>query len=109
MTDIDDILTHWGEGRVMSLFAQSLTSDVQQRFYATFERASASPRMARALVQSLESMDVRPLLGALTCPTLVLHRTGDRVLPVWTGQMMAELIPGARFVELEGVDHAFWF
>jgi len=50
-------------------------------------------------------IDVRPALSAITAPTLVLHRSGDRLITVGNGRMLAEAIPGARFVELEGVDH----
>jgi class 3 adenylate cyclase len=104
-----EILEHWGEGRGMSLFAPSLTSDVRRRFYATFERASASPRMARALVEHVFAVDVRPVLGLVCCPTLVLHRREDRVINVEVGRRLAAAVPGARFRELEGEDHAFWF
>jgi class 3 adenylate cyclase len=104
-----DILEHWGEGRGMSLFAPSLKSEVQRRFYATFERAAASPRMARALVEHVFAVDVRPVLELVRCPTLVLHRRDDRVISVEVGRRLAQAVPGARFRELEGEDHAFWF
>jgi class 3 adenylate cyclase len=50
-------------------------------------------------------MDVRDILGAVHVPTLVLHRRGDRLIGVAGGRYLAEHIPGARFVELDGVDH----
>ena len=49
--------------------------------------------------------DVRELLPSVQCPTLVLHRTGDRDSRVDEGRHIAERIPRARFVELEGDDH----
>ena len=39
------------------------------------------------------------------CPTLVVHRSGDRVIPVEAGRYLAEHIPDAKFVELAGIDH----
>jgi len=104
-----DILGHWGEGRGMAMFAPSLDSEIQRRFYAIFERASASPRMARALVDHLATIDVRAALPTIQAPTLVLHREGDRVAPVWAGEQLAANIPGARLEVLPGDDHAFWF
>jgi class 3 adenylate cyclase len=104
-----DILEHWGEGRGMAMFAPSLDSDIQRRFYAIFERASASPRMARALVDHLMTIDVRAALPTIQAPTLVLHREGDRVAPLWAGEQLAQSIPGARLSILPGEDHAFWF
>ena len=50
--------------------------------------------------------DVRPVLPTIQAPTLVLHRNGDQFCPIAQGRYLAEHIPGARFVELPGVDHA---
>ena len=50
-------------------------------------------------------IDVRAVLPAISVPTLVLHRTGDQVVPIAAGRYMASQIPGARFVALEGRDH----
>ena len=50
-------------------------------------------------------IDVREILPTIRVPTLVLHRTGDRDARVEEGRYIAERIPGARFVELAGVDH----
>jgi pimeloyl-ACP methyl ester carboxylesterase len=68
-------------------------------------RASLSPAGARDLILMNSQADVRELLGSVQCPTLVLHRTGDRDSRVEEGRYIAEHIRGARFVELEGDDH----
>ena len=44
----------------------------------------------------------------IQAPTLVLHRADDRAVNVRAGRWLAEQIPGSRFVELEGNDHAPW-
>ena len=41
-------------------------------------------------------------------PTLVIHRTGDVTINVEGGRFLAANIPGARYVELPGVDHMPW-
>jgi hypothetical protein len=71
-------------------------------------RAGASPATAAQLYLACASSDVRPLLGRLRVPTLVLHRRGDRANPVEAGRDLAARIPGARFVELDGEDHLLW-
>jgi len=38
-------------------------------------------------------------------PTLVLHREGDLCLKVEEGRYVASHIPGAKYVELDGIDH----
>jgi hypothetical protein len=50
-------------------------------------------------------IDVRDVLGAVRAPTLVLHRRDDIDVHIEEGRYLAERIPGARFVELEGSDH----
>lgn len=49
--------------------------------------------------------DVQQILPAISCPTLVLHRTNDPFISIQHGRYLAEHIPSARMVELEGGDH----
>src|SRR5262249_11475818 len=51
---------------------------------------------------------VRPLLPKVSVPTLVMHRTGDRVVEVGNGHYLAERIPDARWVELTGDEFLLW-
>jgi pimeloyl-ACP methyl ester carboxylesterase len=53
-------------------------------------------------------IDVRNLLPLIRMPTLVIHRTGDRVCKIGEGRYVAEHIPGAQFVELPGDDHTVY-
>ena len=41
-------------------------------------------------------------------PTLVLHRRGDRTVPIGRGRELASLLPQARFVPLNGDSHLPW-
>jgi class 3 adenylate cyclase len=45
------------------------------------------------------------VLPAVRVPTLVLHGANDEIVPPEAARYMAGRIPGARFVELEGVGH----
>jgi class 3 adenylate cyclase len=78
------------------------------RQLAMFERMSASPGMFRATMESNLRIDVRPILPTLTAPTLVIHARED-VMPVQCGRYLADHIPGARYLEVDGADHAPWF
>jgi class 3 adenylate cyclase len=53
-------------------------------------------------------IDVRPALPLVHTPTLVVHRSGDRMVPVAHGRYLAEHIDDARLVELAGTDHFWW-
>jgi class 3 adenylate cyclase len=61
----------------------------------------------KGLVSNWE-IDARHVLPAIRVPTLVLHRTGDRVVRVEQGRCIAELIASAKYVELPGDDHTPW-
>lgn len=94
----------WGEEFDISSIAPNadaaLTSWLQRR-----GRASLSPAGARDLILMNSVADVRDVLGSVQCPTVVIHRTGDRDAHVEEGRYLAERIPGASFVELPGDDH----
>jgi pimeloyl-ACP methyl ester carboxylesterase/DNA-binding CsgD family transcriptional regulator len=79
--------------------------DSLKRWWARFLRMSASPAMAQGVIRMNTEIDVRGLLPELRVPTLVLHRTGDNWIVVEHGRYLADNIPGARYVELSGVDH----
>jgi class 3 adenylate cyclase len=51
---------------------------------------------------------VQPILPSIRVPTLVLGRQGDRLEPITTARYIADLIPGARLLELFGEDD-LWF
>jgi class 3 adenylate cyclase len=68
----------------------------------------ASPAAVSALVQMNAEIDVRAVLPNVNVPTLVLHRTGDRTIPVAAGRYVAERIPHATLRELPGDDHIPW-
>ena len=60
---------------------------------------------ARQLLAILASGDRSWQLRRLTAPTLVIHGTEDPLLPLAAGRETAELIPGSRLVEVEGMGH----
>jgi pimeloyl-ACP methyl ester carboxylesterase/class 3 adenylate cyclase len=93
----------WGSGAAASISAPSVRSIRQ---LAMFERMSASPGMARASFEAAFRTDVRPILPTITAPTLVIHAREDHAVPVQSGRYLADHIPGARYLEVEGVDHA---
>jgi class 3 adenylate cyclase len=95
----------WGTGATAKGMFPSVRS---MRQLAMFERMSASPGMLRATMESNLRIDVRPILPTLSAPTLVIHACEDTV-PVQFGRYLADHIPGARYLEVDGADHAPWF
>jgi pimeloyl-ACP methyl ester carboxylesterase/class 3 adenylate cyclase len=99
------VRSRWGSGAAASISVPSVRSIRQ---LAMCERMSASPGMARASFEAGFLIDVRPILPTLTVPTLVIHAREDPAVPVQGGRYLADHIPGARYLEVEGVDHAFF-
>jgi class 3 adenylate cyclase len=103
------IENHWGEGRFMSFFAPSRAADPAfARWWLRFERACMSPAMARKMLELNTQIDLRGLLPAIRVPTLVLHQRENPLIPIESGRELADLIPGARFVEAGGTDSYCW-
>ena len=94
----------WGSGEATKALLPSVRSIRQ---LAMMERMSASPGMARAALEAAFRIDVRPILPTITAPTLVIHAR-DEVVPVQEGQYIADHIPGARLLEVDGNDHVPW-
>jgi pimeloyl-ACP methyl ester carboxylesterase len=100
------LLEEWGGPVGLAERAPSMIDDEAFcEWWASYLRMGASPGAAVALTRMNAEIDVRDVLPSIKVPTLVLHRTGDRLLHVEEGRFIASRIPGARFVELPGVDH----
>jgi pimeloyl-ACP methyl ester carboxylesterase len=80
-----------------------------REWFARITRQSASPAMMALYMRANGSIDIRQLLQSIHVPTLVLHRAGDQLVPVGHGRYLAEHIPGAKYVELDGADHWPWW
>jgi class 3 adenylate cyclase len=99
----------WGGPAGLDWYAPSLKEDPQmQQMWGGFLRTGASPAAGLALLRMNEETDVRPALAAIHVPTLVLHRSGDRLIAVEHGRYLAEHIADAKLVESPGVDHIPW-
>ena len=102
------VVEQWGQGAIPRALAPSLAGDPEFADWAgRMERYSASPGTIRRMFDTIADTDVRHVLPTLSVPTLVMHRRDDSFLMVEHGRYLAEHIPGARYVELEGTDSIF--
>jgi pimeloyl-ACP methyl ester carboxylesterase len=78
---------HWGTGRVgAAFFPASQVNDDNLEDFAASEMASASPGAVIRLLEMDENIDVRAVLSTISVPTLVVHATGDTIVPsTWRG------------------------
>lgn len=88
----------------VSRFMPDATAE-QRRVFDDLQKATATPDMAARYLRAMFSLNVRELAKTIACPTLVLHVKGDQMIYFDQGRKLASLIPGARFVPLEGNNH----
>jgi DNA-binding SARP family transcriptional activator/pimeloyl-ACP methyl ester carboxylesterase len=106
---VEALINDWGGPACIESFAPGWALDVERRaWWARALRLAASPRTVKQVFEALKSIDVRPLLARIDCPTLILHRHGDKAVPVEHGRFLARQIPHAQWVELPGEDHWWW-
>lgn len=106
---VDLVRRSWGVGgRVMSdVFFPDATPD-EQHAYLRHQRASGSSEAAAAALAEVYSVDASAAAGAVRAPTLVMHRRGDRAIPLPLGAATAAAIPDAELRVLDGSAHHPW-
>ena len=106
---LESIEREWGGPVGIDTRAPTLEHDERFRaWWARMLRQGATPATAQALTRMNSEIDVRNILPSIRVPTLILHATGDRTLPISGSRYMAERIPNAKFVELPTKDHLPW-
>src|SRR5215468_2540652 len=104
--DIAAMEKTWGGPFELGDGAPSVANDeAAQAWFGAYLRYSASLSAAKAVMKLNFEMDVRAVLPTIQVPTLVVHRQGDRWVPLAHGRYLAEHIPGARLAVLLGEDH----
>jgi pimeloyl-ACP methyl ester carboxylesterase len=68
-------------------------------------RFASSPGALESLHQMNKEIDIRPVLPAVRVPTLILHGSEDKIVPVEVARYMASRMPTARVLEMQGVGH----
>ena len=99
----------WGDPGVFGYLVPSRASDrVFQSWLERYQRLSASPRAAAALMTMNTQINVTSVLPSIRVPTLLLYRVDDPDVKIEEGRYIASMIPNSKLVELPGADHGFW-
>lgn len=101
----------WGREEMVKLAMPSRAQDTNfLRIAARFQRASATPHVAKQQFEHFFSTDVRELLPRVRCPVLVMYRKN---YPFLNAEAQAEYLTknlfNARSVAMEGADALFAF
>jgi pimeloyl-ACP methyl ester carboxylesterase/DNA-binding CsgD family transcriptional regulator len=106
---VDRVVAHWGTGVSVGADGPTMSGNPRYRAWAAcLERHTISPGDFAEAARASLFYDLRPLLSSIRAPTLVLHRRGDQAVPVRNGRHLAQHIPDAAFVELDGVEHTYF-
>ena len=107
---IDMIRLGWGKDNpafrsvFSSLFMPSAPAS-QIDAFNELQRLSTSAENAARFERAFYEIDVSPIAGQVTAPTLVLHSRRDAMVPFDEGRDFAAAIPGAGFVPLDSDNH----
>jgi pimeloyl-ACP methyl ester carboxylesterase/DNA-binding CsgD family transcriptional regulator len=106
---VDFVRTNWPLAAQMfaGLMAPHASGD-EIAALSRYQRRSAEAEVAAALLELDLTTDAASSLPTVTAPALVLHRRGDRAVPMRHGRELASLLPNARFVTLSGDSHLPW-
>lgn len=118
------IESEWPDSVDPAVPAPSLAADDNnRRWWQTYMRQSASPGAAIALLRMNSQIDVRDVLPTICVRTLIplpprarfghgaaaWRQVGaDVITPTSEARFLAAHVPGARLVELPGIDHLPW-
>jgi class 3 adenylate cyclase len=94
------VAREWGHGFLAGAFKTH--TDEQRPEIAQLERLAGTPPVVAALMRALLATDVRATLPAVSVPTLVIHYQEHPVWPIEGARLLAERIPNARIIELQG-------
>ena len=106
---LDYIETSWGSGKSFVAFAPSKKGDTEfLRWWGRWERFGGSPSAVMSLMRMNSEINIDNILPSVRVPSLILHRTEDPTVSIHAGRFLAEHIPHAKLVELDGPDHICW-
>jgi 3-oxoadipate enol-lactonase len=117
--DAGPLLEAFGSGELDRVFKAAYEVNLSPGFRAEESHYAEFTAMAGALparhttvqlqIQAIGGHDVQARLAEIAAPTLVIHGTADKMIPVANGELIASLIPGARLELFEDVGHMFWW
>ena len=96
---------HGTTGDVINFTAPSVADDARfRRWWVKFQRSTMSPAMLATGYRWQTEVDVTAVLPTISVPTIVIHRKDNLYHRVAFGRYIADNIPDAEWVELEGAD-----
>lgn len=88
----------------VGMVSSPVSDEVVDLAWMTAMQAGLRPTLAAA--KAFATTDFRPDLASFTVPTLVIHGTGDKTVPIdATARAVAKAVPQATLIEYDGAPH----
>ena len=101
---------NWGDGTAMRFLigAGAPNDPAIDELFARYERSAATPGAAQAVLRRAYATDCRPIMDAITVPTLLVAHSGDPVTSIELVRETAAGITGAKLIETDASSHWSW-
>jgi len=91
----------------VGIMSSPVSDETLDLAWATAMQAGLRPTLGAA--KAFASTDFRPDLASFTVPTLVIHGTSDKTVPIAaTARAVAKAVPTARLIEYDGEPHGLF-
>ncbi|MEZ0235699.1 MAG: adenylate/guanylate cyclase domain-containing protein [Actinomycetota bacterium] len=77
-------------------------------WFRRYNRSASSGIRIDDFIKENTHWDIRDLLPAIEVPVLVMHRTGNTILPIRNARALVAALPNARLAEIEGTGTAIF-
>lgn len=106
---MEQALAQWGSGSNLGIFVPALGEvEAAKRQFGKLQRACCSPAAMRKYFEMNLGIDIRFVLPSVQQPTLVLHHSDDRQVPIENARYLVEHLPNGTFADCGPGGHYFW-
>lgn len=101
---------NWGQPVGFDEAAPSMMDNkAASEWWGSYIRNSASPKTAELITRLNAKIDIREVLPAVGCPTLIINRENDAWGAAEEARHIADLIPNSTLMIVPGADHLPWY
>ncbi|MDL2353252.1 MAG: alpha/beta hydrolase [Pseudomonadota bacterium] len=91
----------------VGMMSHPVSTELLDLAWSTAMQAGLRPTLASA--KAFATTDFRPDLASFTVPTLIIHGTADKTVPIApTGRALAKAVPAAKLIEYDGEPHGIF-
>jgi len=92
-------------------YTKTWLTENPQQFESNIHQSIKYRRSGRGILNQMGAVmgfNLEQEISAIDLPTLVVHGSGDRLLDFTNGQLIADKIPNAQLITIEGAGHLVW-